>query len=400
MKKILIVTPGILPIPATKGGAVEALIETIVEKNERNPQLMIHIVSTFDEDSQRLSKAYRYTQIFYTMPETFIDQMATFYKKSRRIIERTVFNKWKIRYEFPKVLAKSKELLKENSYDKVMILNYPELVLPLKSAIDTEIQLYLHNNNLNERTPKSKEIYESFDKIISVSSYIDQQVSTIRSEKVVKRFVVYNGKDKVEKISDASEITREKWGLSKEDFVAIYTGRLIYQKGVSYIVDSLKYLPPHFKLLIVGGSFYSSNKKNRFLRNLEKAASHYEGRVIFTGYQNPDLIPAFLALSDVGIVFTLEEEACPMTVIEMQLYGKPLICSNAGGIPEIRTEQTSLMIDLETSDDWAQEIAKRELLLSRDKQLIQTISEAGLKESEKFSSENYFRHLLEAIVDE
>ena len=50
MKRIAIVTPCILPVPATMGGAVEELITRIVYDNEINEELSIDLFSIYDEN--------------------------------------------------------------------------------------------------------------------------------------------------------------------------------------------------------------------------------------------------------------------------------------------------------------------------------------------------------------
>ena len=42
---IAIITSGYLPVPATKGGAVESIVENIIEKNEKNKNLKLTIFS-------------------------------------------------------------------------------------------------------------------------------------------------------------------------------------------------------------------------------------------------------------------------------------------------------------------------------------------------------------------
>lgn len=45
MKKIAIVAPALLPIPATKGGAVKHLVNHFIEENEKCQKLELIIVT-------------------------------------------------------------------------------------------------------------------------------------------------------------------------------------------------------------------------------------------------------------------------------------------------------------------------------------------------------------------
>ena len=51
MKKICIITQGMLPVPAVKGGAVETLVEYILNCNEVGKKLDITVLSVEDEEA-------------------------------------------------------------------------------------------------------------------------------------------------------------------------------------------------------------------------------------------------------------------------------------------------------------------------------------------------------------
>ena len=50
--KLAIVTGGFLPVPATKGGAVENLIQNFMNENEKYNDFNITIFSDFDENAK------------------------------------------------------------------------------------------------------------------------------------------------------------------------------------------------------------------------------------------------------------------------------------------------------------------------------------------------------------
>ena len=49
MKKVLIITPCGLPVPAVKGGAVSTLMESIIKQNEINDQINLTVISSYDK---------------------------------------------------------------------------------------------------------------------------------------------------------------------------------------------------------------------------------------------------------------------------------------------------------------------------------------------------------------
>ena len=56
-RKILIITGG-LPVPAVKGGAIQTLVENLIEINEHEHELDLYVTSVFDENAYCKSKKY------------------------------------------------------------------------------------------------------------------------------------------------------------------------------------------------------------------------------------------------------------------------------------------------------------------------------------------------------
>ena len=54
MKRICLIAPGLLPVPATQGGAIETLMTSIVNQNELYKKLDLTVVTTFDDESKGL----------------------------------------------------------------------------------------------------------------------------------------------------------------------------------------------------------------------------------------------------------------------------------------------------------------------------------------------------------
>ena len=65
MKNITIILPGKLPVPETKGGAIESTIQLLIDENEISKKVNITIISTFDKVSNKISKKYKYTNFIW-----------------------------------------------------------------------------------------------------------------------------------------------------------------------------------------------------------------------------------------------------------------------------------------------------------------------------------------------
>lgn len=111
--------------------------------------------------------------------------------------------------------------------------------------------------------------------------------------------------------------------------VVIYAGRLTILKGVHDLISALSQLKGirnDWTCWIVG-----DGDKLAELQTQSKSLG-LENDVCFFGNRND--IPYLLSLSDIFVLPSLLENQ-PLSVIEAQIAGKPVIVSDAGGLPEI-----------------------------------------------------------------
>ena len=111
--KIAMITPGYLPVPAVKGGAVEVLIEELLKGNETENKCTIDCYTIDDENIKK--RCYRNTNIKVVNIKTFT--------RIRNKIVNSLYALFKIkkwRTSFSRELIK---LLKKESYDYIVIHN-------------------------------------------------------------------------------------------------------------------------------------------------------------------------------------------------------------------------------------------------------------------------------------
>lgn len=109
----------------------------------------------------------------------------------------------------------------------------------------------------------------------------------------------------------------------------IYTGRLAEIKGVHYLISALselKKIRTDWICWIVGDGDMQEK-----LQDQNKALG-LEKEVLFLGSRND--VPYLLSVSDICILPSIIDNQ-PLAVIEAQLAAKPVIVSDAGGLPEM-----------------------------------------------------------------
>jgi glycosyltransferase involved in cell wall biosynthesis len=145
---------------------------------------------------------------------------------------------------------------------------------------------------------------------------------------------------------------RKKWGLLEGDFVVCFTGRLVKEKGLIYLLHAIRSVLSLYKncyLLIVGnGPLLGYLKRKAKDLGIEK-------HVIFTGHQSD--IPNILAGIDVLVLPSLTE-GLPLSVMEAMAAGKAVISTPVGGVRElIQPEETGLLVPVKNPEALSDAIA-------------------------------------------
>lgn len=373
--KIAILSSGLLPIPASNGGAIETLIDDFILTNEKYHKYNIDVYSIPTKKSEK--KYVEYIYINNRLHEFCI-----------KVINKLFHKNIPINYFFQKKMIKK---VNSRNYDFIILENYPELVLKLNSD---KIIEYVHSDVLNKSTKKAKEIIEKCYKIITVSDYIKDRV--IESFDNDKTFTVYNCIDFNEFDEDEYKKNRrdirKKYDIDENDIVFVYSGRLSPEKGVLEAVKAFsKTNLSNAKLLIIGGIWYGCNKVNDYFKQLKEFSN---SNVIFTGYVLHNEIEKYLCASDIGLVPSICNEAAGLSVVEFMARKNLVIASNRGGIKEYMNSQ-NILIDFDSTDELIDKMRKEM------KNISVSLKERNdnLEFSKKFSKEaNYL--MIASILGE
>ena len=160
---------------------------------------------------------------------------------------------------------------------------------------------------------------------------------------------------------------RNKWGIEKNDFVFVFVGRMVKDKGINELVAAFSKLHPEnsgqnpelkTKLLLVGP----------FEQELDPLSPetiqeiNENSAIISVGFQ-ADVRPYF-AISD-ALVFPSYREGFPNVVMQAGAMGLPSIVSDINGCNEIIVENENGLI-IPTKDERALSIAMLKLVQETD----------------------------------
>ncbi|AGY54746.1 Putative glycosyltransferase ytcC [Bacteroidales bacterium CF] len=388
---IAIITTGILPVPAIKGGAVETLIDILINYNEDHPEHFITIFGTYDKEFERMDfSKYKRTKFVLTNNHSFVTKL-------RRKIFQYSHSSFFYNYYLDFFAAEVSKKVATGNYDVLISENRPGFVLPLRRAFNGRLFLHLHYDNLYKGVEFAEEVVSACTGVLAVSSYIKQRVCTLESSKN-KVNVIYNGID-LEKFTDISElsVTRSQFRLKENDFVIVYTGRIEPIKGIKELLEAFASIKdfPDMKLLIVGSASVNDMSKNQYLEKIYKIASTLGERVIFTGFQPYKNIPAILKFCNLSVIPSTCEEAFPLSAIESLASGLPIIATRSGGMPEAVDSNCSII--LEKDGHLTENLRKSIITIYKDKNLQQNMSKHAIEQSKKFSKDNYASNFFASI---
>ncbi|CAM1355367.1 glycosyltransferase family 4 protein [Tenacibaculum halocynthiae] len=130
---------------------------------------------------------------------------------------------------------------------------------------------------------------------------------------------------------------RENLGINKKDFVFIFVGRVVGDKGINELVaafDKLSNTEENIKLLIVGPY---EDDLDPIQRNT-KTIINKNNKILTTGFQND--VRLYFSISNV-LTFPSYREGFPNVVMQAGAMGLPSIVTNINGCNEIIFENVN-----------------------------------------------------------
>lgn len=214
---------------------------------------------------------------------------------------------------------------------------------------------------------KWKKSYDSVDLFLAPSQFMAEMISKrIHPDKIQ---VLRNGIDTNEY---KSNYTDQGYGL--------YFGRLSKEKGIETLLKAHQKTTIKFPLKIVGTGPMEADLRLNY-PNAE-----------FLGYKTGQELNDLIANAAFVIVPSEWYENCSMVVLEAMAFGKPIIGSRIGGIPEqIEDGKTGFLFEMGNSD----ELAEKMSLLAADSDLRQLFGKnSRIKLETEYSLDDHCQKLM------
>lgn len=399
MKKIAIVNNGELPLPAVKGGAVECLIDLLLDENEKYGKFHFEVYSIYDNNAEDASKKYKYASFVYIDVDSVSAKLKYIWTRLINFVSlRTggFYCSFALHSEMAKHIKR-----KQSDYIAILLEGASINTFYLKKQTDLPIIARYHN--LPSRRLKQFDTFnaQATDLYIGISKYVCDVLRQVEGNLCPNIERLYNSVDfsKFQKELGVDEIAeiRRTLGIEYDDFVVMFSGRMREFKGIKQLLEAMLLCRDisKIKLLAVGSSFFSSNNKNSFEKSLEPIIDKLGTKVIFTGYVPYNDIYKYYKLADICAFPSIWEEPFALTCLEALVCGKPVIITKSGGMVEVVDEKCAIVVpnDADLPNNLSKSI--RELYSNKDK--VKDMSAAAIKRAENFSPDSHYKRFCEII---
>ncbi|MBD5399517.1 MAG: glycosyltransferase family 4 protein [Treponema sp.] len=398
--KIAFVSPGYKPVPDVAGGAVEHLMTQIIEENEKNPRFYFELYTISD-------KALNAYPLKYTHINQIKNFRKTFFIRAFSFILNSLFTVCRCNARFNYF---GREVARRLPADIAFILieNDVNIFKQIKQKMqNTPIVFHLHNDfdtlgEMQKSAWSMKYVADNASEIWTVSAYLKKHLlSAFKNISDSKIRVLENGIDR-ERFSvtmndtERSAAFRKKYEISDSQFVILYAGRILRQKGVYELLQAVSLLPEDMDcVLVIAGDIRSAPRMYR--KQLKKILPKIKCRVVFTGYiPQYEIQNAYAAAGIVTIPSQCQEAFC-LVALEASCHCKPCVASISGGMADVLDDSCAKMISL--GDGYVENFRDAIYELYKDEGLRIKLAENAAKNSLQFPDRKHYFENFCAIAE-
>lgn len=348
-KKILMLTSGHVPVPASKSGGVENLIDIFIAENEKFKGCEIDVISIYDNVAEEMTKNIEQTKFTYIYPRkgtNFLNKLS--YLVADKILRKENSHAYSLAFTRLDYIHQAAKYIKQygDEYEFVIIENHPSAFMTLKKYKNYKKfkdKIIYHIHNEFEETYGCKHIIEQA-KIICVSQFI--------ADSMLRRFDIKEGQVHVLRNCVAKQELDPIFNLKKiynipiENKIISFFGRIVPEKGVLELLKAVNQIDMNnLSVLIIGSSAFNEDVISQYEKKVKTESENSKHQIIVTGYIDYKKIANYYAQSDLIVVPSIWDDPAPLTVIESIIYDRPLIATRSGGIPEYAREGSAMLVE-------------------------------------------------------
>lgn len=389
MIKVLIITSNTQPVPAVNGGATEKLIEILIKHNEEFRKMNLSVISVHNKIAEKISNQYTHTDIIYYHK----------FKSIKNFIKYPIFNLMYILKSIMRSISMNRYsyfILKhteKNEYDVVVVEGgrYENF-----ACLNTRGRRFALIAHVHRNIGHLDLGLLAFDKVIAVSHHIKENIA---NKLLIHNISVLHNccDDKSFHKKSVSCRVKTDSPFIKRTYVILYVGRVIEEKGVYELLQSVALTKmTNVRVRIAGEVFYKHSGTSDYEDKLRKHELYLQGKVDFLGFIDNGNLSEIMTECDLCVVPSQYPEPLSLVPLEAMYAGLPVILSNAGGLREWCVDGYPEKIDL--GDNFLPELARKisEYLTNPEK--LEQAKEKGKRISELHTSEQYYENFVRLIT--
>jgi glycosyltransferase involved in cell wall biosynthesis len=238
----------------------------------------------------------------------------------------------------------------------------------------------------------ARAINQPLTKVICVSEYGLRCLTTLGLLPNERHALVYNAVDLSRVSNDAERAAqfRRRYGIPDDRVVIVQVSWMIQEKGIPALLDATRILVAqsanvHFVLVGEGA------QRQQFMNDAERQG--LSEHVTWTGLVEDPFGAGVYDVADIVCQLSQWEELFGWMIAEGMAYGKPIVATMVGGIPELVSDGVSgFLVERNDTVDAAEKL----LRLIQDPALRRAMGEAGRKlVAERFNLKTNVTKLVE-----
>lgn len=401
MKRIAIMNNGTLPLPPVLGGAVETLIQLLVDTNEKEKQMQFEIFSIDNADARKKAKEYRCTHFHFVNTSSVSNRMTDFLKRCYNFIALRTGLPF-IGYCYASALVHF--INNSNNIDAVLLEGSSINADYIKRKTALPVVQRIHNvpphglRHWDDLNAKSTDLY------LGISNYICNVLQKdVESKYGATIKLLYNSIDfdqfNIRITIEERLALRESFSIPANSFLFVFSGRLRNYKGIKELLLAFlesKDKMPNAYLLIVGSFTFSSAYVSPFEKELVSIIHQLGEQVIFTGFVKHEIIHQYYQIANVGVFPSTWEEPFALTCLEAIASSLPVIITRSGGMPEIIDEDCGIIVENDANLVSSLAVAMKKLY-DMDKAELENMAQHSVLRAQLFDTQLQYQQFIEYI---
>jgi glycosyltransferase involved in cell wall biosynthesis len=225
---------------------------------------------------------------------------------------------------------------------------FPDVVVGAMASrlLDVPLLAKVHGSDVNVQSQfplRRRQIRSAMDRahrVLAVSGALRERLLElgVPDEKIL---VHHNGVDSDRFQPRSAAEARRELGLDPAGRHVVYVGYLVEAKALHVLIDAVAGLRKagtlDFTVHLVGCGPLEGELRAR------AGSAGVADAVRFQGRRPHDEVPKWMAAADVFCLPSVRE-GCPNVILEALASGRPVVATRVGGIPELVSERTALLV--------------------------------------------------------